>query len=294
MTQFGKTVLMRTTPRLTTFVPSVVVRTPKPYKLLYRKRPKVYYSLPLVVPVRRRSPTLGMLFQTPMWNFTWTTPTSVPIRRHHTDGGGDDGGGGGGGGGRKPEPDKTNQLLKRTIAFVIVLAVLNEVHKKVTGPIETQDPETLTGEEREKYLLSRRRWHQLIVAAPDGSIAAALQVIAGPLYTAVGELGGVGIGKTFEDNLSVFYSETTLDNVVKWAEYETAKIQEADYTDCWTKLFGSGLTAGGRAWVIWYCHCSATGKLEDKEYVNKMSEKYPWDKLEMSQKAAITTLRTLI
>lgn len=161
-------------------------------------------------------------------------------------------------------------------------------------PIQRQDPEQLEGRERVDYLHSRRRWKDLIEDAPEGSIGNALSVIAGTLYEEVGEVGGYGIGRTFEENKELFWSGVSVSNVSSWAKYETAKIQDSEYTPLMTKVAGQSISEAGRAWIIWHCHCAKAGKSGDQQYVAQMNSAYPSSGLTSADQAAIRTVTKLI
>ena len=161
--------------------------------------------------------------------------------------------------------DKTKLLDPSTLLQTLV------------GGMARQDMSTMTEEELAKYELTRRTWLDLIEDAPDGTIAQALDMIGQNLYERVGELGGQGIGKTFKDNKTLFYSEVTLDNVCQWAKYETVQIGSASYTSRATRLAGMSISEAGRAWLIWLCHCARTGSTKVDEKVLRMNTRYSWD-----------------
>lgn len=151
----------------------------------------------------------------------------------------------------------------------------------------------MTEEERAEYGLTRRAWADLIQEAPSGSVAAALQMISEPLYERVGERAGSGIGKTFSDNKKLFYSTCDLANVVAWAKYETVTIAGASYTPCSTKFAGLLVTEGGRAWLIWLCHCAQTGHTTVDEYVLGMNAHHPWSGLGLASRTGIQMVAKL-
>lgn len=169
--------------------------------------------------------------------------------------------------------------------------LLRAMHRTIAAPIPRADIRSLTDEDAAAYRLTRRRWLDLIEDAPSGSVAESLKMIGQPLYEIVGEVGGEGIGKTFEDNVEVFYSDVSLDNVATWAKYETVQIGSATYTSCFTKIAGKTISEAGRAWLIWLCHSAQKGA--DKDYAFQMNAKYPWATLGMAEWAGIKAIGAL-
>lgn len=147
--------------------------------------------------------------------------------------------------------------------------------------------------EQEKYELSRLAWLDLVEAAPSGSVAHGLQLIAAPLYELVGEVGGKGMGKTFSDNKTLFYSAATLANVVAWAKYETFTIGNASYTSCFTKLAGMAISEAGRAWLLWLCHSAEAGHTKADDYVLQMNKHHPWNELGILERTGIRAVAKL-
>lgn len=146
---------------------------------------------------------------------------------------------------------------------------------------------------KQDYELSRLAWLDLVEAAPSGSVAHGLQLIAQPLYELVGEIGGRGMGKTFSDNKTLFYSDATPANVVAWAKYETVTIGTASYTSRFTKVAGMTVSEAGRAWLLWLCHCAETGHTKVDSYVLSMNQHYPWNELGITERAGIRAVAKL-
>jgi hypothetical protein len=144
---------------------------------------------------------------------------------------------------------------------------------------------------------TRGHWRDLAEAAPERSVGAVVNQVADKLYQVVGEVGGKGIGTTFENNKALFHkqNETHQDMaeaIVDWAKYETKAIQTVPEGTAATRLTGLVINEHDRAQILWNTYLSTlpederaslnaspyheAGKSEPKEYVEYKQRAGDW------------------